>query len=104
MVSSLLKPLTTGIQDQRIYTKPTFYPFVRLWKTTSRFTTQMVRLDFDNTPSFGSTAFFRLVRKGHLITRLFLVTTMPDIYSAQAAAIAAPGSFHHAPSRCMPRA
>jgi hypothetical protein len=89
MVSSLLKPLTTGIQDQRIYTKPTFYPFIRLWKTTSRFTTQMVRLDFDNTPSFGSTAFFRLVRKGHLITRLFLVTTMPDIYSAQAAAIAA---------------
>jgi hypothetical protein len=86
MVSSLLKPLTTGIQDQRIYTKPTFYPFIRLWKTTSRFTTQMVRLDFDNTPAFGGTAFFRLLRKGQLITRLFLVTTMPDIYSAQAAA------------------
>jgi len=89
MVSSLLKPLTTGIQDQRIYTKPTFYPFIRLWKTTCRFTTQMVRLDFDNAPSFGNTTFLRLLRKGHLITRLFLVTTMPDIYSAQAAAQAA---------------
>jgi hypothetical protein len=86
MVSSLLKPLTTGIQDGRIYTKPTFYPFIRLWKTTSRFTTQMVRLDFDSTPSFGGTTFLRLLRKGHLITRLFLVTTMPDIYTAQAAA------------------
>jgi len=92
MVSALLKPLTTGIQDARIYYKHTFTPFVRLWNTTSRFTTQMVRLDFDNLPSFGSTAFFRLIRKGHLITRLFLVTTMPNIYSAQAAAMAAAGA------------
>ena len=84
MVASLLKPLTTGIQDARIYFKPSFAPFVRLWNTTSRFTTQMIRLDFDNTPTFGTTAFFRLVRKGHLITRLFLVTNMPDIYTAQA--------------------
>jgi Major capsid protein N-terminus/Large eukaryotic DNA virus major capsid protein len=89
MVSSLLKPLTTGIQDQRIYYKPSFSPFVRLWNTTSRFTTQMIRLDFDSPPAFGTTAFFRLVRKGHLITRLFLVTTMPDIYTAQATAMAA---------------
>jgi hypothetical protein len=88
MVASLLKPLTTGIQDARIYFKPTFAPFVRLWNTTSRFTTQMIRLDFDSTPTFGGTAFFRLIRKGHLITRLFLVTTMPDIYTAQATAIA----------------
>ena len=86
MVSSLLKPLTTGIQDARIYFKPTFAPFVKLWNTTSRFTTQMVRLDFDNPPVFGSTAFFRLVRKGQLITRLFLVTTMPDIATQQALA------------------
>jgi hypothetical protein len=89
MVSSLLKPLTTGIQDARIYFKPTFAPFVKLWNTTSRFTTQMVRLDFDNPPVFGSTAYFRLVRKGQLITRLFLVTTMPDIATPQALARAA---------------
>jgi hypothetical protein len=78
-----LKPLTTGIQDARIYFKPTFAPFVKLWNTTGRFTTQMIRLDFDNPPVFGSTAFFRLIRKGQLITRLFLVTTMPDIATAQ---------------------
>jgi len=89
MVASLLKPLTTGIQDARIYFKPTFAPFVRLWNTTSRFTTQMIRLDFDNPPVFGSTAFIRLVRKGHLITRLFLVTNMPTISVAQGAAKAA---------------
>jgi hypothetical protein len=93
MVASLLKPLTTGIQDARIYYKPSFAPFVRLWNTTSRFTTQMVRLDFDNPPTFGSTGFFRLIRKGQLITRLFLVTNMPDIYTAQAAAIAANPGF-----------
>jgi len=91
MVASLLKPLTTGIQDARLYYKPSFAPFVRLWNTTSRFTTQMVRLDFDNQPVFGSTAFLRLIRKGQLITRLFLVTNMPNIYSAQATALATPG-------------
>ena len=83
MVASLLKPLTTGIQNERLFFKTVYTPFVRLWRTTGRFTTQLVRLDFDSAPAFGTTAFFRLVRKGQLITRLFLVATMPDINSAQ---------------------
>ena len=91
MVSSLLKPLTNGIQDERIAYKTTLYPFVRLWRTTSRFTTQMVRLDFDSAPVLGGTSFIRLVRKGQLITRLFLMVTMPDIATAQQTAIAAAG-------------
>lgn len=92
MVSTLLKPLTNGIQDERLSFKYTLYPFVRLWRTTSRFTTQMVRLDFDSAPVLGGTSFFRLVRKGHLITRLFLMVTMPDIATAQQTAIATAGS------------
>ena len=83
MVASLLKPLTTGIQDERIAYKSTFYPFSKVWQTTGRFTTQWSRLDFESTPTFGSTNTVRLLRKGQLITRLFLVAEMPDIYSKQ---------------------
>ena len=89
MVASLLKPLTTGIQNERLFFKQTVYPFARLWRTTGRFTTQIHRLDFDSAPAFGSSAQLRLVRKGQLITRLFLVANMPDIAAAQLAAAAA---------------
>lgn len=89
MVASLLKPLTTGIQNDRLFFKQTVYPFVRLWRTTGRFTTQIHRLDFDSAPAFGQTAQLRLVRKGQLITRLFLVANMPDIATPQREAAAA---------------
>ena len=89
MVASLLKPLTTGIQDERIAYGETFFPFAKVWQTTGRFTTQWTRLDFESNPTFGSTHFVRLLRKGHLITRLFLVAEMPNIYLQQAAAEAA---------------
>jgi hypothetical protein len=87
MVASLLKPLTTGIQNERLSFETTFYPFARIWNTVGRFTTQMVRLDFDSTPTFGGTAQIRLLRKGQLIRRLFLVMTMPNIAAPQAAAV-----------------
>ena len=75
--------MTSGIQDQRIYTLKTLYPFVKIWYKVSRYTTKWVRLDFDSAPEFGRTAYARLQRKGHLITRLFLVSNMPDIITIQ---------------------
>ena len=84
MVASLLKPLTNGIQDERINYTETFFPFAKVWQTTGRFTTQWSRLDFESNPTFGSTHNVRLLRKGHLITRLFLVAEMPNIYTYQA--------------------
>jgi Major capsid protein N-terminus len=84
--SSLLKVLTTGIQDERLYTKKTLYPFIKVWYKVTNFTTQWVRLDFENEPQFGRTAFCKLQRKGHLISRLFLVANMPDIISIRDAA------------------
>jgi hypothetical protein len=53
-----------------------------------RFTTQWVRLDFDTRPALGAKATITLPTKGHLISRLFLVTTMPDIQTAQVVAAA----------------
>lgn len=86
--SSLLKVLTTGIQDQRLYNKKTLYPFIKVWYKVTRYTTQWVRLDFENQPDFGRTAFCKLQRKGHLISRLLLVSNMPDIVSLRATALA----------------
>jgi hypothetical protein len=86
MTASLLKILSSGIQDERLTFQPTLYPFRKIWIRGGRFTTQWSRLDFENTPTFGNTAFFRILRKGHLLTRLFLVASMPDIYRPQALA------------------
>lgn len=91
MVASLLKVLTQGIQNERLYFKPTLYPFLKVWYKVGRFTTQWVRLDFDTLPQLGQTGFFTIPTKGQLCTRLYLVTTMPDIYSAQADAISKAG-------------
>jgi hypothetical protein len=91
MVASLLKVISSGIQDERLAFKHTLYPFKKVWIKAGRFTTQWSRLDFENTPTFGNTAYFRILRKGHLVTRLFLVAEMPDIYSAQKAAFNASG-------------
>jgi hypothetical protein len=85
MVASLLRPLTDGIQDERLYELDgsTFHPFLKKWNPTTRFTTQLVRLDFDSAPAFGTTAVLTLVPKGQLITRLYLVANMPNISTPQ---------------------
>lgn len=84
MVASLLKIISTGIQDERIQFdgKVSAAPFYKVFRRSGRFTTQYYRIDFDNLPQFGQTAYFRIRRQGHLVQRLFLVATMPDIYTA----------------------
>jgi hypothetical protein len=87
MVASLLKVISTGVQDERLHFSETLYPYQKTWLKTARFTTKWHRLDFYNPPTFGNTAFLNLPRKGHLITRLYLVATMPDIYTTQLQAL-----------------
>ena len=87
MVASLLNVISTGVQDERLYFSETMYPFQKTWIKAGRFTTKWHRLDFYNPATFGNTSFFNLPRKGHLITRLYLVATMPDIYTTQQQAL-----------------
>ena len=91
MVASLLKVISSGLQDERLDFRPTLYPFQKVWKKAGRFTTRWERLDFENTPAFGQTGFFRILRKGHLVTRLYLVAQMPDIYAPQRLAATSAG-------------
>ena len=85
--SSLLKLLVSGLQDERLL-PPKGQPisFQKAYVKAGRFTTETYRVDFDNQPAFGTTARITLPRRGHLITRVSLVTVMPDISLTQATA------------------
>ena len=89
MVAALLRVVHGGMQDSKLLTRkgrpdPRF--FVKAFVRAGRFTTQWARLDFDTRPALGATATITLPRKGHLISRLYLVTTLPDIAAPQLAA------------------
>jgi len=86
MVVSLLQIIHTGLQDERLLPtkgKPMISFFQKVFVKAGRFTTAWVRLDFDTRPNFGTQASITLPRRGHLITRLYLITTMPDIVGPQ---------------------
>jgi hypothetical protein len=87
MVASLLKVISTGVQDERLHFSPTLYPFQKTWIKAGRFTTKWHRLDLYNPASFGNTTYVSIPRKGHLVTRLYLIVNMPDIYTTQQQAL-----------------
>lgn len=92
MVASLLRVLHGGIQDSRLLPpkgKPNVELYSKVLIRAGRFTTQWVRLDFDTRPAFGTKSVISIPRKGHLVARLYLVTTMPDIDTVQAASFQA---------------
>lgn len=89
MVAALLRVVYGGIQDSRFITQrgqPNIRFFVKAFIRAGRFTTQWVRLDFDTLPTLGNSSTITLPRKGQLLSRLYLVTTMPDIAAPQLAA------------------
>lgn len=86
MVASLLRSLNSGIQDNRLLPppgSPQIQMFIKAFIRCGRFTTQFSRIDFDTRPALGASCTVTLPRKGHLLSRLYLVTTMPDIASPQ---------------------
>lgn len=97
----LLKIIYTGLQDERLLPpkgKPSLAFFKKVFIKAGRFTTSWVRLDFDTKPAFGTSATITLPRQGHLITRLYLVATMPDISAPCKLAKATAGSAFVGPT------
>jgi hypothetical protein len=85
--AGLLKLLSSGLQDERLLSpKIQTEAYQKTFLKAGRFTTEWYRVDFDNQPAFGSTAKITVPRRGHLVTRAFLVTRMPDLATTQAAA------------------
>ena len=100
MVASLLKIVHTGIQDERLLPpadQPSLKYFQKAFVKAGRFTTQWVRLDFDTRPLLGAQASLTIPRQGHLVSRLYLVTTMPNINTIQRQAVALGGSSFAGP-------
>lgn len=86
MVAALLRVVHGGMQDSRLLCRkgqPNINFFVKAFVRAGRFTTQFARVDFDTLPRLGGTSTVTLPRKGHLISRVYLVTTMPDIGAVQ---------------------
>lgn len=89
MVAALLRVVHGGVQDAKLLPEkgnpnPAF--FVKAFLRAGRFTTQWVRLDFDTRPELGRGAVLTIPSKGHLLSKLYLVTTMPNIAAQQQAA------------------
>ena len=87
--AGLLKLLHSGIQDDRLIAAKgslKLDDFQRVYVKAGRFTTEWYTVEFDNTPAFGTTARCTIPRRGHLITRAFLMVTLPDISTRQLAA------------------
>ena len=95
MVASLLRLLHSGFQDTRLIGQSIdTWQFDYVLVKAGRFTTQWQRIDFNTKPAFGTSAMCTLPRKGHLITRVYLVATFPDIRTPQIIATdAAPSNF-----------
>lgn len=94
MVASLLKILVSGIQDQRLLPpkgQPAVSFFQKVLIRAGRFTTQWVRLDFDQQPDFGKKVYLTVPRQGNLVSRFYVVANLPDIVTPQLQARAAVG-------------
>lgn len=94
MVASLLKIVSTGMQDERLQPpkgQPSIGSLLSVFVKAGRYGTNWARIDFDTKPDFGKIAIARLPVQGELISRVFLVVQMPDIQSPQILARAQPG-------------
>jgi hypothetical protein len=101
MVAALLKILQSGIQDLRLLPpkgQPNLDFFKKVFIKAGRFTTQWVRVDFDQVPDFGKTVNLTLPRQAHMISRIYIVVNYPDIVSQQIAAQAAGGENFAGPN------
>ena len=79
MVAALLRVVHTGTQNERLQqTQPSAKFFQKVFKHQGRFTTQWIRLDFNTQPNFGQQGVVTLPRKGHLLSRLYLVANYPS--------------------------
>lgn len=90
--ASLLQLIYSGFQEDRLLPpkgQPHINVFTKAFMKTGRFTTEWYAVQFDGTPSFGKTVKATIPRRGHLITKAYLVTLMPDISTAQKNAAAA---------------
>ena len=94
MVASLLKIISTGMQDERLQPpkdQASLDAFRTVIPKCGRYGTQWSRIDFDTLPNFGTSSVIRIPTQGEMVGRILLVTQMPDILTPQSRAQAIEG-------------
>lgn len=84
--AGLLQLIYSGFQEDRLLPpkgQPHVNVFTKTFMKTGRCTTEWYAVQFDGNPSLGKTVKATLPRRGHLITKAFLVTVLPDISTPQ---------------------
>lgn len=77
MSAGLHRILHSGHQDERLV-GPAAPWYAKPVDKTGRYTTQWRRVDFDTTPAFGTRATASIPVAGELITRAYIVSTLPS--------------------------
>jgi hypothetical protein len=89
-VPDLFKLVARGLQDTRLQPKQRsladISQYITVYKASTRWAAQFVRVDFDTNPDFGLQASVTLPRKYDFIHRIILTVVLPDIYTVQTAA------------------
>lgn len=96
--ATLLSVVCYGLQDSRLLTprgQPNINHYVKVFKKTTRWAAQWIRVEFDGAPDLGKRNTCTIPRKGELLSQVTLVVTMPDIATVQqnAKKACAPGTF-----------
>jgi hypothetical protein len=96
--ATLLSVVCYGVQDTRLLTpkgQPNINHYVKIFKKTTRWAAQWIRVDFDGQPNLGKKNTCTIPKKGELLSQITLVVTMPDIATPQqnAKSACAPGTF-----------
>ena len=82
--TGLLKLAATGIQDTRLTApKPLTDSIGSQTPKRGRYTTRWERLNFEGVPQFGQQSTLQITTKGHLLKKLYLIVTLPNIYTSQ---------------------
>jgi len=84
--ATLLSVVSNGIQDMRLLTpkgQPNINNYVKIFKKTTRWAAQWIRVDFDGAPDLGKKNTCTIPRKGELLSQVTLVVMMPDIATPQ---------------------
>ena len=84
--ATLLSIVCYGLQDTRLLTpkgQPNISHYVKVFKKTTRWAAQWIRVDFDGNPDLGQRNTCTIPIKGELLSQVTLVVVMPDIATVQ---------------------
>ena len=72
MSGSLIQLVAYGVQDVYLTGEPQFTYFKTVYQRHTNFASELIELNFNNTPSFGKKVTCNIPKKADLITKMYL--------------------------------